>query len=30
MVKIINYKKRQTEEGKEFFVLEISAGVEII
>lgn len=30
MVKIINYKKRQTEDGREFFVLEISAGVEII
>ncbi|MDR7208414.1 hypothetical protein [Flavobacterium piscis] len=27
MVRIIGYKKRETEEGKEFFVLEIQGGV---
>ncbi|MTG99351.1 hypothetical protein GJV76_14680 [Myroides sp. BIT-d1] len=30
MVRIINYKKRQTEEGKEFCVLEISGGIEMV
>lgn len=30
MVRIIDYKKRQTEEGKEFFVLEVSGGVEMV
>ncbi|MBK0369806.1 hypothetical protein [Flavobacterium agrisoli] len=30
MVRIINYVKRQTEEGKEFCVLEIQSGVEMV
>ncbi|WP_412476978.1 hypothetical protein [Flavobacterium sp. TBRC 19031] len=30
MVRIVNYSKRQTEEGKEFFVLEISGGLEMV
>ena len=30
MVRIVNYLKRQTEEGKEFFVLEISGGIEMV
>ncbi|WP_430614451.1 hypothetical protein [Flavobacterium sp. JP2137] len=30
MVRIIDYKKRQTEDGKEFFVLEITGGIEMI
>lgn len=30
MVRIINYKKRQAEDGKEFFALEISGGLEMI
>lgn len=30
MVRIIDFKKRQTEDGKEFFVLEISGGLEMI
>lgn len=30
MVRIINYKKRNTEDGKEFFVLEISGGIEMV
>lgn len=30
MVRIVNYLKRQTEEGKEFFVLEISGGLELV
>ena len=30
MVRIVNYLKRQTEEGKEFFTLELQGGVEIV
>jgi hypothetical protein len=30
MVRIIDYKKRQAEEGREFFVLEISGGIEMV
>lgn len=30
MVRIVNYQKRQTEEGKEFFVLELQGGMEMI
>lgn len=30
MVRIVNYQKRQTETGKEFFVLEIQGGVEMV
>jgi hypothetical protein len=30
MVRIINYKKRETEEGKEFFVLELQGGIEMV
>lgn len=30
MVRIINYKKRQAEDGREFFVLEITGGIEMI
>lgn len=30
MVRIVNYQKRQTEEGKEFFVLELQGGIEMI
>lgn len=30
MVKIVNYQKRTTEEGKEFFVLEVQGGVEMV
>jgi predicted nucleotide-binding protein (sugar kinase/HSP70/actin superfamily) len=30
MVRIINYQKRQTEEGKPFFVLEIQSGIEMV
>ncbi len=30
MVRIIDYKKRQTSDGREFFVLEISGGLEMI
>lgn len=30
MVRIIGYKKRETEEGKEFFVLEIQGGVSMV
>ncbi|OUL60991.1 hypothetical protein B8T70_17745 [Flavobacterium sp. AJR] len=30
MVRIVNYQKRQTEEGKLFFVLEIQRGIEMI
>lgn len=30
MVRIINYFKRETEEGKEFFLLEIQGGVEVV
>lgn len=29
MVRIVNYKKREAEDGKEFFVLEISGGIEM-
>ncbi len=30
MVTIINYKKRITEQGKEFFVLEVQGGIEMV
>ncbi len=30
MVRIINYQKRQAEDGREFFVLEITGGVEMV
>lgn len=30
MVRIVNFKKRQSEDGKEFFVLEITAGIEMV
>lgn len=30
MVRIVNYQKRQTEEGKAFFVLEIQSGIEMV
>lgn len=30
MVTIINYKERQTEEGKSFFVLEVQGGIEMV
>ncbi|MDR6299910.1 hypothetical protein [Mesonia maritima] len=30
MVRIINYLKRQSEDGKEFYVLEISGGIEMV
>lgn len=30
MVRIVNYQKRQTEEGKLFFVLEIQSGIEMV
>jgi hypothetical protein len=30
MVRISNYQKRTTEEGKDFFVLELQGGVEIV
>lgn len=30
MVRIVNYKKRQAEDGREFFGLEISAGIEMV
>lgn len=30
MVTIINYKKRHTETGKEFFVLEVQGGIEML
>lgn len=30
MVRIINYKKRTTDEGRTFFVLEISGGIEMV
>lgn len=30
MVRIVNYKKRQAEEGKEFFALEITGGIEMV
>jgi len=30
MVRIVNYQKRQTEEGKEFFTLELQGGIEMV
>lgn len=30
MVRIVNYQKRTTEEGKVFFILELQGGVEIV
>ncbi len=30
MVRIVNYQKRETEEGKEFFVLEVQGGIEMV
>lgn len=30
MVRIIDYKKRETEDGKEFFVLELQGGIEMV
>lgn len=30
MVRIINYKKRETEDGNEFFVLELQGGIEMV
>ena len=30
MVRIISYKKRETEDGKEFFVLELQGGIEMV
>ena len=30
MVRIVNYQKRTTEEGKEFFTLELQGGIEIV
>ena len=30
MVRIIDYKKRQAEDGREFFVLEITGGIEMV
>ncbi|NDI98726.1 hypothetical protein GWA97_06530 [Flavobacterium sp. LaA7.5] len=30
MVRIVNYKQRQAEDGKEFFVLEITGGIEMV
>lgn len=30
MVRIISYKKRMAENGREFFVLEISGGIEMV
>ena len=30
MVRIIDYKKRQAEDGREFFVLELSGGIEMV
>lgn len=30
MVRIVNYQKRQTEQGKDFFVLELQGGIEMI
>ncbi|RXM44961.1 hypothetical protein [Flavobacterium sp. YO12] len=30
MVRIVNYQKRQAEEGKPFFVLEIQSGIEMV
>ena len=30
MVKIVNYQRRETEQGREFFVLEVQGGVEMV
>ncbi len=30
MIRIVNYQKRTTEQGKEFFTLELQGGVEIV
>ena len=30
MVRIVNYQKRMTEEGKEFFTLELQGGIEMV
>ena len=30
MLRIVNYQKRATEEGKEFFVLEVQGGIEMV
>lgn len=30
MVRIVNYLKRQAEDGREFFVLELSGGIEMV
>lgn len=30
MVRIVNYQKRQAENGKEFFVLELQGGIEMV
>lgn len=30
MVRIVNYKQRQAEDGKEFFALEITGGIELV
>ncbi len=30
MVRIINYQKRQAEDGREFFALEVSGGIEMV
>jgi hypothetical protein len=30
MVKIVNYQKRTTEDGKDFFVLELQGGIEVV
>ena len=30
MVRIVNYQKRTTEEGKEFFTLELQGGIEVV
>ena len=30
MVSIVNYQKRTTEEGKEFFTLELQGGIEVV
>lgn len=30
MVKIVNYQRRETEEGKEFYTLELQGGIEMV
>lgn len=30
MVRIVNYQKRTTEEGKEFYILELQGGIEVV